>query len=277
MKRVPDNMRLGDYHMLGSHNSYCTPEYFKIVYQNSYSIRKQLDLGIRAITLDVYEFKDHWLAKRTDSSDLILSHGTPGWKAFSQKGFTCGGIMYQTLTDAIQQVADFLEDNPDEIVWVMLERYVHLWQIEDELRPWQHLIYKNNQDNNPRFAELRRHNTRLIVSSDRGSEFIWRTWNLCFENQFGIVKDIPALLQPRFNMNYPDSNLSICNHFWWFPVTALMAMIRSYHDIDFVKHLYQEWRNKYGSTPRVYMGDRLDELVESNSDLIDYMNRLNGV
>lgn len=96
--------------ILGSHNSYNSSAYGQgYPYpQHSYTMSQQLDLGLRSLDLDVHVIP-------TAPSDLWITHATcGGW------GWSAGDL---TLGQALQEIRDWLDANPDEVIMLNLEQH----------------------------------------------------------------------------------------------------------------------------------------------------------
>ncbi|MBY0262575.1 MAG: hypothetical protein K2Q20_09540, partial [Phycisphaerales bacterium] len=95
---------------LGSHNSYNSSAYGAgyPLPQHSYTLSQQLDLGLRALDLDIHVVP-------VAPGDLQVTHAT------------CGGFQWVpgdlTLALALQEIRGWLDANPDEVIVLNFEQH----------------------------------------------------------------------------------------------------------------------------------------------------------
>lgn len=109
-RELARHMRQDQALILGSHNSYNSSAYGQgyPFPQHSYTMSQQLDLGLRSLDLDIHVVP---LAP----SDLWITHASCG--GF---GWAAGDL---TLGDALQEIRDWLDANPDEVIMLNLEQH----------------------------------------------------------------------------------------------------------------------------------------------------------
>ncbi|MFC8540955.1 RICIN domain-containing protein [Streptomyces sp. NPDC057244] len=98
----PADPRLDEATFLTTHNAFNSYAYNHPMPNQSHSLTKQLEDGVRGLMFDVYE----------KSGGLVLCHGPCELS---------GGI---SLAHALKEVADHLKNDPDAIVTIFLEDYV---------------------------------------------------------------------------------------------------------------------------------------------------------
>jgi hypothetical protein len=93
-----------------AHNAYAAPAYANGVpyFQQGVSITEQLRLGVRGFMLDTYAFKAIGAQKGT----ITLCHGD------------CTALNFGSYKRVMQELKNFLDANPNEIVTLILENYV---------------------------------------------------------------------------------------------------------------------------------------------------------
>ena len=117
------NSPMSDNNILGSHNTYNSRVYqTPIRYidpQQKHSIYDQLRIGARFIELDA-----HWTAQThgnvwTWGPDLLLCHSGIG-ASMGELHVGCS-LADRFVKDGFQEVADFLNENPEEVIIMMIE------------------------------------------------------------------------------------------------------------------------------------------------------------
>lgn len=99
--------------VLGSHNSYNSSAYSPpyILYQHSYTLAQQLDLGLRSLDLDVHAFP-------LNPSELFVTHSTCS-------GVGSSPVHDLTLAEVLVEIKFWLDNNPDEVLVLCVEP--HFW------------------------------------------------------------------------------------------------------------------------------------------------------
>lgn len=178
-----------------THNSFChSPDFW---FPNHHlDIATQLDIGVRALMLDVY----------LQSGQVVVYHGTP----------LIGSEPLQNILDG--EIRPFLQANPDEIVTLMLECYVSNDRIAAEIQTAGLSGHLHTQPPGAAWPTLRDMvdaGGRLVVFSDEntGTQYDWYhyVWDYCVETEFS-VHDLHDL-DSTFNRGDPENDLFIVNHF----------------------------------------------------------------
>jgi len=300
---VPDQVNFADYHYVGSHNAHVYQRFFKTVFQHQYDIKTQLESGIRGLMLDDYLWNESALNPlgffgvrpnvRYGNGYIVMSHGEPGFIAFTQKGFTgCCKVEYQTYKYELRTIIDFLQANPTEVVIVCLEQHVPINMVVQETQEvMQEVgvdIVFTPQDWNPvqpgvtdhvwpTLGWMRAHNKRLIIFHSNPRQFnttlTWDTWRYNTENRYGILDDTQQLSQERGESRDDGKTvigqgrtLSIFNHIASLAITRMVSDVRNDHLYTKVKYLYGAAIQNgfaHGRIPNGYYGDRIIESVQS--------------
>ena len=122
-RNIELNTPLADSNIIGSHNSYNSTTYRNVLRyhdpQQKHSIYDQLRLGARFIELDA-----HWTAQThgapwTWGPDLLLCHSGIGVDA-GDLHLGCS-LTDRFVKDGLQEVADFLNANPQEVIILYFE------------------------------------------------------------------------------------------------------------------------------------------------------------
>ncbi|XP_047310664.1 PI-PLC X domain-containing protein At5g67130-like [Impatiens glandulifera] len=143
------------------------------------TVTQQLNNGVRALMLDMYDFKD----------DVWLCHSFRG---------KCHDLTaFEPAIDTLKEVGEFMSANPGEIITIILEDYVEspkgLTKVFTDaglMKYWFPLsrMPKNGKDW-PLVSDMVAKNQRLIVftsqRSKEASEQIAYQWNYMVENQYG--------------------------------------------------------------------------------------------
>ncbi|CAL1408537.1 unnamed protein product [Linum trigynum] len=143
------------------------------------SITTQLNNGVRALMLDVYDFQ----------GDIWMCHSFGG-KCYD---FTAFG----PAIDFLKEIEGFMSANPSEIVTVILEDYVNadkgLTKVFTDAGLMNYWFPVSGMPKNggdwPLVSDMVKNNQRLLVftsiSSKESSEGIAYQWNYMVENQYG--------------------------------------------------------------------------------------------
>uniref|UniRef100_A0A453B527 PI-PLC X domain-containing protein n=2 Tax=Aegilops tauschii subsp. strangulata TaxID=200361 RepID=A0A453B527_AEGTS len=149
------------------------------LYNQDDSVTDQLNNGVRALMLDVYDFRD----------DIWLCH-SKGGKCFD---FTA----FEPAIGTMMEVEAFLSANPSEIVTLILEDYVSsdhglskLFHSAGLTKYWFPVSSMPRDGGDwPRVRDMIRRNHRLLVftsdESKERAEGIAYQWNFMVENQYG--------------------------------------------------------------------------------------------
>ncbi|MDC0056165.1 hypothetical protein OAJ94_03845 [Deltaproteobacteria bacterium] len=138
-----------------THNSHANPESgFNNIAENQLAnISTQLERGIRYINMDVYDYNGEvWVCH--GDWDIPLIHPC----------LQSGGELAQ---NQLEEVADFLEDNPYEVVTLAFENYVNATTMYGEFNNSDLSPYLfSKQELWPTLGEMVFANTRLVVMAD---------------------------------------------------------------------------------------------------------------
>lgn len=177
-----------------THNAMSNAEEGWHIPNQSHSILRQLHAGVRAMMLDVYEFR----------GEILLCH------ALCQLGST-------PLSRAFSEIALFLEEHPTEVITLILESYVepeavHRIAEESGLRAfaWIH----NEGEPWPTLQKMIQDNKRLVLLSDtRSPDHPWQhyLWDHAWELHYSY--ETPEDFHCRPNRGDQDNALFVFNHF----------------------------------------------------------------
>ncbi|KAI5007797.1 hypothetical protein ZWY2020_008845 [Hordeum vulgare] len=185
-KIVDTSLPFNKYAFLTTHNSFSIrgePSHTGVpritLYNQDDSVTDQLNNGVRALMLDVYDFRDN----------IWLCH-SKGGKCFD---FTA----FEPAIGTMMEVEAFLSANPSEIVTLILEDYVGsdhgLSKLFDSagLTKYWFPVSSMPRDGGdwPRVRDMIRRNHRLLVftsdESKQRAEGIAYQWNFMVESQYG--------------------------------------------------------------------------------------------
>jgi len=181
---------------LTTHNAFNSDEDGLLFPNQSYNISSQLNDGIRGLMIDVY---NHF--------------GTP---TAYHSVFMLGTI---PLSDIFNDIKTFLDNNPNEIVTIILECYVTANEIESEINQSglsNYLYTHNNSIGWPTLQNMIDNNSRLVVFTDvddASSSQNWYhyVWDYTVETHYSVatINDFTC----DFNRGDPVNDLFIFNHF----------------------------------------------------------------
>lgn len=203
---------LNVYTQCNGHNSLCTKKYDEVAYlttHNSYNssednfiypnqnhnIITQLNNGVRALMIDVYDV----------NGVSRVYHG------FSLLGSA-------PLTSFLTDIKTFLDDNPNEIVTIILECYTTANKIEEAMISsgliTQTYSYTSNEW--PTLQKMIDDDTRLVILSDRNDASSTQNW-YHYVWDYAVETHFTAHKLNDFNCNFNRGNVSnnlfILNHF----------------------------------------------------------------
>jgi len=179
---------------LTTHNAFNSDEDGLSFPNQTYNIAAQLNDGVRSLMIDVY--------------DLL---GTPtAYHSFSALGTI-------PLSDIFNDIKTFLDNNPNEIVTIILECYVTANDIEDEINQsgLSNYLYTHNAAW-PTLQSMIDNDNRLIIFSDvddasNSQDWYHYVWDYAVETHYSVatINDFTC----DFNRGDPLNDLFILNHF----------------------------------------------------------------
>jgi len=181
---------------LTTHNAFnCEEGDFQMPNQ-TYSISTQLNDGVRALMIDVYE-----------------KNGVPT----VYHGFSFLGSV--PLSSNLAEIKNFLENNPTEIVTIIFECNVSADMIEQAFinaELYNYLFEKNELLPWPTLEEMINENKRLVVFTDQDDaseqqKWYHYVWDFAVETHFTIHN--PDEFNCDYNRGDPENDLFIFNHF----------------------------------------------------------------
>ena len=179
---------------LTTHNAFNSTQENLLFPNQTNDISKQLSDGVRALMIDVY---DHFGIPTAYHSFYIL-----------------GSI---PISEIFNDIKDFLDNNPNEIVTIILECYVSADAIENEIinSGLTNYLYAHNISW-PTLQNMINNNTRLVIFSDENDanasqNWYHYIWDYAVETHFNInsINDFSC----EFNRGDSTNNLFILNHF----------------------------------------------------------------
>jgi hypothetical protein len=185
-----------------THNSMSNRHDHWLAPNQNYGITQQLNAGIRALMLDVHSFMGH----------PYLAHTSV---LFGRKPLVAG----------LGEVRAFLENQPFEIVTIILENYV-LPEVLDQafteagLEPYLYAHQRGQPF--PTLREMVLSGKRLVVFTDRGGgtyPWLHPVWDFCFDTPWKAKS--PAELKNQAGRGDPRNPLLIVNHFLMNPLPSV--------------------------------------------------------
>jgi hypothetical protein len=187
---------------LTTHNAYSSAEDGFSLPNHNYNIATQLNDGVRAFMIDVYDLL----------GTTTVYHGSA----------VLGSEPLQTYLDDIKS---FMDNNPNEIITLILECYVTANDIQDELQQsgLGNYIYTHNTNEWPTLQTMIDNDTRFVLFSDEddaNSSQGWYhyMWNYMVETHYSAsdTSDFSC----DFNRGDAANDLFIFNHFLTHSVTG---------------------------------------------------------
>ncbi|MBW4512246.1 MAG: hypothetical protein KME64_38000 [Scytonematopsis contorta HA4267-MV1] len=210
-------LRYNQYAFLCTHNSFTNKQDSRwFVANQSLSIINQLKAGVRALMLDTY-------FQTPGSGDLLKVIPEPGvylLHGINDRGWILGvtyGLPVQRLYQALNNIVDFLNNNPTEIVTVFLEDYTNNIELSQELEKvngLKELIYDPDNDAQwnirekntwPLLSDMVNWNKRLVIFSSKNHDNS--------KTKIGVAYDRVYTKQNYWSIGQSGDNLS-CQSRW---------------------------------------------------------------
>jgi len=179
---------------LTTHNAFNSDEDGLLFPNQTYNIASQLNDGVRGLMIDVY---DHF--------------GTP---TAYHSIFALGTI---PLSDIFNDIKTFLDNNPNEVVTIILECYVTVNDIEDEINQsgLSNYLYTHNAAW-PTLQSMIDNDNRLVIFSDvddasNSQDWYHYVWDYAVETHYSVATINEFTCD--FNRGGPLNDLFILNHF----------------------------------------------------------------
>ena len=233
---------------LTTHNAFNSKQDRFLFPNQKSNIAEQLNNGVRALMIDVYD----------DNGSTVVYH------AYKFLGS-------QPLSVYLNDIKYFLDNNPNEILTIILETYTSSNAIENEINKVGLLKYLHTQDVNslwPKLQTMIDSNKRLVILSDKNDanekqSWYHYMWNFAVENKYGEINC-------EFNRGSPENSLFIFNHF----ITSLTGNKDNANKVNSFKYLMnhitncKDLKNKFPNfiTVDFYeIGESIDVVSKLNS------------
>ena len=180
---------------LTTHNAFNSDQDGLLFPNQTYNIASQLNDGVRGLMIDVY-------------NDLF---GTP------VVYHSIIALGYIPLSDIFNDIKIFLDNNPNEVITIILECYVTANDIEDEINQsgLSNYLYTHNATW-PTLQNMIDNDNRLVIFSDvddasSSQDWYHYVWEYAVETHYSIgnINDFTC----DFNRGDPLNDLFIFNHF----------------------------------------------------------------
>ena len=180
---------------LTSHNAFNSDEDNFLLPNQNFNITSQLNAGVRALMIDVYDV-----------------NGTPTvYHGFSALGSA-------PFLNYLTEIKSFLDNNPNEIVTIILECYTTAIQIENEinLSGLNNDLYTHDNNNWPTLQDMINTGTRFVVFSDQDDAsslqgWYHYLWDYAVETHY--TSNSLSDFNCDFNRGDSTNSLFILNHF----------------------------------------------------------------
>ena len=241
---------------LTTHNAYNSKEEgFKLPNQE-WNISTQLQHGVRALMFDVYE----------ESDELVVYHG---YKMLGTRPFI----------EVLNEIREFMDENPKEVVTIILECYVNSNQIAADLETsglTKYLYTKSSNEDWKTLGEMISDNTRLVVLSDKsdaqvGQERYHYIWDVAVETHFTNHK--LKHFSNQFNRgkeNAGAKDLVVLNHFLTKTITGVGSIRKSKKANSILVNRITNFQIETGRFPNFITVDFVD--IGNAKDAVDILN-----
>lgn len=211
-QKVESSLRYNEVCFLTSHNSYAAKEHGYHYAQQRWTIKQQLDAGVRGLMLDTH--------LDSKNGSVILCHRSE-WI----NKIICAGKPHMLAHAALVAIREFLEAHPTEVITIFLENYIRNSEKVDSCfkaagletltlapKDWDPVA----QNGWPTLDWMHKQNKRLVVfNSIEKTQFAYNQWEHVIENQWGSIyyplacKERPESCRYRKNKRY----LYVANYF----------------------------------------------------------------
>jgi hypothetical protein len=192
----------------GTHNSMSNADDGWGVPNQTHNLRRQLSDGIRVFLLDVYE----------EEEEVLLCH------AFCIIGS-------RPLREAMEEFADFLEQNPREVVSIKFEDYISADRLAGVLREagLERWVYTHDADAGwPTLGAMIEADTRLVVTAqNEGPPPAWlhNVWDLAWDTPFSFASTDE--FNCRWNRGDRSNDILLINHWVLSPLAMPSNAVRA--------------------------------------------------
>ena len=196
-------------HYVTTHNAMSSSTDLWIGPNQNLDVPAQLDFGVRALMLDVWEAGDlnqfnQIQVPGEDPEIILLCHALC---AFGK----------QPLVDGLGEIADFLDANPGEIVTIIFESYISFGQTAAafEAADLKKYTYQHDGGAWPTLGQMIDADTRLVVFQDVAVDlaypWLMYVWEYAFENPYAAA--VPEDFSCNGNRGDVTNDLFIHNNF----------------------------------------------------------------
>ena len=241
------NKRYNEVAYLTTHNAFNSKQDRFLFPNQKSNIIEQLNNGVRGLMIDVYD----------DNGSTVVYH------AYKFLG-------HKPLSIYLNNIKYFLDNNPNEIITIILESYTSSNAIENEITQVGLLKYLHTQDVNslwPKLQTMIDSNKRLVILSDKNDanekqRWYHYVWDFAVENKYGEINC-------KFNRGNPTNSLFIFNHF----ITSLSGNKNNAKNVNSFKFLMnhiikcKDLKNKFPNFITVdffEIGESLDVVSKLN-------------
>jgi hypothetical protein len=240
-----------------THNAMSNQEEGWLLPNQTFSVTRQLDDGIRALMLDTWYF----------NGDAVLCHAADI--------IPCNVFGMKPLVDGLAEIREFLERRPNEVVSIIFESYISEADTESDFIDSGLIDYVHAQpvgDPWPTLRDLIESGKRLIVFTDDSDATLpWHhyVWDFAWETHYSFQQ--PADFSCNINRGSMSNSLFIINHFLTSPVAfpSLADMVN--HNPLFIDRA-EQCQTESGRLPNFVAVDFYDI-----GDLFDVVDSLNGL
>jgi hypothetical protein len=281
--------------LAGAHNAMLNPQAGFAAPEQGWSIRQQLDAGVRALLLDVYQgtpnggqvctdptpLKVEQLTRQLgkESVDLLIARRNavcPPADGPTSGLFLCHSFCEQgavPLADELETIRAFLEANPNEVVTLILEDYADAADIDqafDEARLTRSAVARRPGSNWPTLKKMITSGKRLVVFSERqGGTPRWLL------PAFEEIQDTPFTFSTveefscAASRGPADAPLLLVNH--WLSSPDAAATLPTVNGREQLLARVQQCETERGMTPNIIAVNHAD--VGDVIAVVDELNR----
>jgi hypothetical protein len=267
-----------------SHNSMSIAEYGWIWPMHDGTITDQLNAGVRSLLIDTHyldtkEKQDGILAALPPEVQEVAKQAIAAFKAPALAGnFLCHqlcGFGYTPLNDTLNEIRTFLDENPREVLFVVIQDEISPVDTEKTVSETGLLPYIYDHPAGqpwPTLREMIDSNKRLVVMAENEGpppEWYSNVWDTTEETPYTFVTKEQFSCKP--NRGDTGRDFFLLNH--WIqrgsPNRVDAAIVNDY---DFLLARARQCEQERGKMPNFVAVNWY-----SQGDLVDVVNTLNGV
>ncbi|MBD2527664.1 glycosyl hydrolase family 18 protein [Nostoc sp. FACHB-133] len=155
--------------------------------QQDFNVSRQLSEGVRGLMLDVYPGNGGVVLRHSEND--IFQWGMKNGLSADTVEILSRTAFDRKFSETLKEVKNFLDNNPTQIVTLILESYVNnatlMTQAFDESGVFNYIFFEKPGDQWPTLNWMIQNNKRLVVFSSKRNDGVFHVWDHMVENVYG--------------------------------------------------------------------------------------------